>query len=68
MEAEAVKFKERLLLWVLKRRIVAAYKKGSKMTLKPLPKWMNWVGNFGALAALVGSFTVDTLWLRRHAA
>jgi hypothetical protein len=24
--------------------------------MKPLPKWVNWVGNLGALGSLVGSF------------
>jgi hypothetical protein len=48
-----VKLKERFALWILKRRIVAAIKKGTKMT--PLPKWVAWLGNIGAVGGVVAS-------------
>lgn len=44
---------ERIALWILKRRIIAAIKKGMKMT--PLPKWVGWLGNLGAVGSVVTS-------------
>ena len=50
--------KERILLWLIRRRFLAALKKGLKM--KPLPKWIGWIaiicatfGTGGALAGLI---------------
>ena len=48
-----MKLKQRIALWYLKRRIVAAYKKG--LNMKPLPKWVAWIGNTAALAGVVGA-------------
>ena len=45
--------KERIALWILKRRIIAAIKKGTKMT--PLPKWVGWLSLIGGGSALVSS-------------
>ena len=45
--------KERIAIWYLSRRIVAAIKKGQTMT--PLPKWLAWLGNIGAVGSLLGA-------------
>lgn len=45
--------KKRFLLWVVKRRIIAAIRKAEKMN--PLSKKWAWLGNLGALAACVTS-------------
>lgn len=49
-----MKLWESILLRVLKRRIVAAAKKGAQMA--PLPKWVAWLGNLGAVGGVVGAF------------
>ena len=46
--------KSRIGLWVLKRRIVAAYKKGLKMT--PLPKWVGWLSMASSIGAACLTF------------
>jgi hypothetical protein len=49
-------WKERIALWLIRRRLLAALKKGLKM--KPLPKWVGWVAilcaTFGTGGALAG--------------
>jgi hypothetical protein len=50
--------KEKIGWWIIRRRLMAALKKGLKM--KPLPKWIGWVaiicatfGTGGAFAGLI---------------
>ena len=45
--------KERIAIWYLSRRIVAAIKKGQTMT--PLPKLFAWLGNLGAVGTLLAA-------------
>ena len=45
--------KERIAIWYLSRRIVAAIRKAEKMT--PLPKWLAWLGNLGAVGSLLAA-------------
>jgi len=53
-EAEpGMTLKERITIWYLTRRIVAAVKKGQQMT--PLPKWLAWLGNLGAVGTLLAA-------------
>ena len=45
--------KERIGLWYLKRRIIAAIRTAGQMT--PLPKWLAWLGNLGAVGSLLAA-------------
>ena len=45
--------KTKLALWYIRRKLVAIIKKGSKM--KPLPKWMAWLSNLGAVGSILAT-------------
>lgn len=45
-----MKVYERIALWLIRRKIVAAYKKGLKMSL-PFPKLVGWAAIAGSVGA-----------------
>ena len=47
--------KERIALWFIRRKLIAAYKKG--LTMNPLPKWVGWLsmaGTIGSALSIIG--------------